>query len=112
MDFFNVNADLFIGILLEEDRDRYDGPISQVYDFIINYFRNYLRLERKVLRDEMDPYEIPDFQFKQLFRLDKHTSTNLIRDLLPHIPQRNNSAITLTKKVGWDLINKYLLYSY
>ena len=52
-----------------------------------------MRLQRRVLREEMDPFEIPDSQFKQLFRLNEQLTINLINDLLPYIPQRNNLSV-------------------
>ncbi|KAK5641165.1 hypothetical protein RI129_009712 [Pyrocoelia pectoralis] len=60
---------------------------------------NFVRLQRRRLRDEMDPFEMAEGQFIRLFRLNAQSVINLVQDLLPHIPNRNNNAISLTQKV-------------
>ncbi|KAK4887473.1 hypothetical protein RN001_003744 [Aquatica leii] len=50
----NPRIHLFIGILLEEDRDRM-----------------YMRVCRRTLRDELNPFEMPPRHFIQLFRLNQ-----------------------------------------
>ncbi|KAF5302342.1 hypothetical protein FQA39_LY10381 [Lamprigera yunnana] len=85
MDFIYINQHqihLFIALLLDEDHNR-----------------NFLRLQRRRLRDEMDPFEMAEGQFIRLFRLNAQSVINLVQDLLPHIPNRNNNAISLTQKV-------------
>ncbi|KAK4882999.1 hypothetical protein RN001_006318 [Aquatica leii] len=79
----NPRIHLFVGILLEEDRDR-----------------NYMRVSRRTLRDELNPFEMPPRHFIQLFRLNQECVVNLIHSLEPHIPQTTNiNAISLQKKV-------------
>ncbi|KAK9686642.1 DDE superfamily endonuclease [Popillia japonica] len=60
----NVQRFLLIGVLVEEDRDR-----------------NLARIIRRNLRDTMNPFEMSDMHFKQLFRLDKISLINLINNV-------------------------------
>ncbi|XP_044750692.1 putative nuclease HARBI1 isoform X2 [Coccinella septempunctata] len=78
----NNNIALFIGLLLEE-----------------NHNRNFMRIERRRLRDQMNPFEMPDAQFMKMFRLKKQCTINLINALQQFLPTKNANAIALPKKV-------------
>ncbi|KAG5865249.1 hypothetical protein JTB14_038012 [Gonioctena quinquepunctata] len=45
-------------------------------------------IERRIMRDESDPFSFSDNQFKSLYRLTKDMVNHLIQQLLPHM---NNS---------------------
>lgn len=72
---------LFAGILLEEDMNR-----------------NYMRIERRRLRDEFNPFDMPDMNFKQMFHLDKVSIHYLLNSLRPHVWE-NNLGIPFEVKV-------------
>ncbi|XP_044760171.1 uncharacterized protein LOC123317631 [Coccinella septempunctata] len=78
----NNNIALFIGLLLEE-----------------NHNRNFMRIERRRLRDQKNPFEMPDAQFIKMFRLKKQCTINLINALQQFLPTKNANAIALPKKV-------------
>uniref|UniRef100_A0A6P7HBR8 Uncharacterized protein LOC114348829 n=1 Tax=Diabrotica virgifera virgifera TaxID=50390 RepID=A0A6P7HBR8_DIAVI len=47
--------------------------------------RQLFKLERRVLRDTSNPFEIPDELFKGLYRLPKQIANNLIHELEPFL---------------------------
>jgi hypothetical protein len=42
-----------------------------------------MRIERRCLRDQMNPFEVPDSEFMNNFRLSKELTQNLIEWLRP-----------------------------
>jgi len=51
-------------------------------------------LERKVVRDSQNPFQIPEQQFIKYFRLTKHIFHNLVIQLEPHsVPKVRRSRI-------------------
>lgn len=49
--------------------------------------QHQLRLERAILRDEQNAFELPEMEFRQCFRLSKELAQQLIRQLSPHMPE-------------------------
>lgn len=58
-----------------------------------------MRIQRRRLRDEMDPFDVPEVAFIKMFRLNKQCVLDLITNLQPHIRIGNNNSISLVKKV-------------
>jgi hypothetical protein len=51
-----------------------------------------MRIERRRLRDQMNPFEAPDSEFMNNFRLSKELTQNLIEWLRPYVPGRIRST--------------------
>ncbi|KAK4882217.1 hypothetical protein RN001_005536 [Aquatica leii] len=78
-----AQINIFVGILLEEDENR-----------------NFMRIQRRRLRDELNPFDLTNNAFRQMFRLDKNSVYQLINSLLPHATERHIlSGIPFTTKV-------------
>lgn len=66
-----------------------------------------MRLERKLIRDSQNPFEIPEQQFIKYFRLTKHLFHNLVIELRPHsVPEIRESRIPFHLRM---LITLYFL---
>lgn len=50
-------------------------------------------IERRIMRDESDPFSIDDIRFKELFRLNKDMARYVLNDILHLLNNRNNLAI-------------------
>lgn len=61
--------------------------------------RNIVRIQRRNLRDNSDPFLLPDDQFISIFRLPKHLVQNLIEDLHPCLNRMRNSSIAVALEV-------------
>lgn len=55
-----------------------------------------LRLERQRLRDFYDPFQIPENEFKSLYRMPQHLAITLINELIPFI---ENTTIPIAVRV-------------
>ncbi|KAJ8940486.1 hypothetical protein NQ314_010712 [Rhamnusium bicolor] len=63
-----------------------------VQRFLINELEDreryyVLRLQKRVMRDENDPFNLPDRRFIDLFRLNKDLVFYLFRKLTPHMSE-------------------------
>lgn len=58
-----------------------------------------MRQSRRLLRDSTNPFEMPNINFKQMFRLDKDSVINLINDIEPFINRQRVVTIPLHIKV-------------
>lgn len=58
-----------------------------------------LNIKRRHLRDESNPFELSNFEFIRLFRLDKDTCRYLINRLDGHLPTSRSDALTIEVKV-------------
>lgn len=73
-------------------------PILRIID--INRRRRQMIATRWRLREESDPFRLPDNRFIQLFRLDKHLVRQIIRELTPHLHEpTTRRGISVERKV-------------
>lgn len=49
------------------------------------------RISRRIMRDESDPFSLPDIRFKELFRLNKDLTHYFIQNIVPHLNERRRS---------------------
>lgn len=57
-------------------------------------------MQRRLLRANSNPFDLPDNRFIELFRLNKEVARNLITGLTPHLNQRQyQSGIRIDTKV-------------
>lgn len=47
-------------------------------------------VERRIMREESDPFSIEDTRFKELFRLNKDMAQHVLNGILPQLDQGNN----------------------
>ncbi|KAK4877090.1 hypothetical protein RN001_009596 [Aquatica leii] len=66
--------------------------------------RRTLRLQRKQLRDNSNPFELPDTTFIKLFRLNKEAAWNLIEELQEFIERKRADAVPLYLQVSKHLL--------
>lgn len=50
-----------------------------------------MRIERRILRDSMNPFDTPDFKFFKDFRLSKFAVRVLIEELKIHAPEESRA---------------------
>lgn len=62
-------------------------------------FRNHMRILRRQIRDIANPFHIPSSHFKQMYRLDKQSTLNLIQRIEPYYDPLH-SSIPLHIKVS------------
>lgn len=64
---------------------------NEIYDAEQEERREELARERRTLRNESNPFELPDEEFRKMYRLTKELAQNLIAELEPHMNhgQRN-----------------------
>ena len=55
--------------------------------------RQALRLERRTLRDQISPFELPEAEFRRCYRLSRDLVRNLINELTPHL----NIGVRITR---------------
>lgn len=59
-----------------------------------------LRIQRRLLRDNSEPFDLPEERFIELFRLTKILTQNLIEQLIPHLDiPKYRSGISVPTKV-------------
>ncbi|KAI4466824.1 nucleotidase-related [Holotrichia oblita] len=64
------------------------------------YFRQHLKIQRRVLRDTSDPFQMPDKNFIKHFRLSKELTMYLINELRPFLRNGERStAISIEKQI-------------
>lgn len=51
-----------------------------------------LKFQRKLLRSRLEPFNLPDREFRKLFRLSKELYQNLVVELTPHLEQGQRST--------------------
>ncbi|KAJ8965083.1 hypothetical protein NQ317_016113 [Molorchus minor] len=66
--------------------------------------RNRNRIMRKQLRDQSDPLDMPEIQFRSIYRLSRNMVHNLIVSLGPHIPDGQRERIFIPKKLKLPFI--------
>lgn len=57
------------------------------------------RVERRALRDVMDPFELPDDEFINLYRISPDMATDLIQVLRPHLTRQRPYGLSAEKQV-------------
>lgn len=65
-----------------------------------NFHRNReLRIAKRVMRDQSDPFHLPDSRFRELFRLNKDLVANIFAELVPHMQDniRNTKIVKQTR---------------
>ena len=66
---------------------------------------NMLRVYRRHLRDNYDPFHLPEARFIELFRLNKEAALKLLRELSPFMME--GVRITFVPKaVNWPLATR------
>ncbi|KAJ8975632.1 hypothetical protein NQ317_015319 [Molorchus minor] len=50
-----------------------------------------LKVSRRLMRDQSDPFLLPDVRFKELFRLNKDMMHYIINHIAPHLHQRRRA---------------------
>jgi hypothetical protein len=64
-----------------------------------------LRLERKLLRDTINPFDITDTYFINMYRLPKQAVHDLVNSLMPHLrPCRRSTSIPQWMRVSKIII--------
>ncbi|KAF5278056.1 hypothetical protein FQR65_LT15806 [Abscondita terminalis] len=64
------------------------------------------RIAQRILRDNSNPFELPDCTFKKLFRVGKPCAQYIIETLTPHLQdQQRNTFIANELKVGISDMN-------
>lgn len=61
--------------------------------------RELLKIERRILRDESNVFELPEAEFRKRYRLSKDLVQNLIQEITPHmqVGQRNRKISILCR---------------
>jgi len=57
------------------------------------------RIERRILRDTQNPYELPRREFMNVFRLSPELSMDLTNTLRPFLQRKRNSGISVEIQV-------------
>ncbi|XP_030751379.1 uncharacterized protein LOC115878909 [Sitophilus oryzae] len=57
------------------------------------------RVERRALRDVMEPLELPDDEFINLYRISPDMATDLIQALRPHLARQRLYGLSVEKQV-------------
>lgn len=52
-----------------------------------NQRRNKMRVERRRLRDNTNPFEMPEERFREVFRLSRDAALILVDEIRPYLPQ-------------------------
>lgn len=64
-----------------------------------------LRISRRIMRDQSDPFSLPDIRFKELFRLNKQLTHYLIENIGPQLNERRrNDGISNFHKIFAALV--------
>lgn len=69
------------------------------------------RLERRILRDTQNPYELPRSEFIDIFRLSPELSMDLTNTIRPILQRKRNTGIPVEIQVIILLYSIYLLYN-
>lgn len=68
--------------------------------FVLFVFRNQENVQRRMLRDVTNPYEMQEEDFQKSFRLSRQLTRNLIDALRPHLRQNQRiNGLTPEAKV-------------
>lgn len=59
-----------------------------------------LRVTRRRLRDEQNVFNLPDIQFKNLFRVSKVLMRDLVTELRPHLQRERPSGLSVETQVS------------
>ncbi|XP_046736243.1 uncharacterized protein LOC124405412 [Diprion similis] len=58
-----------------------------------------LMVNRRQLRDEQNPFELPEVQFQQLFRLSRELASDLVNHLRPHLERDRSNGLSVECQV-------------
>ncbi|XP_046744295.1 putative nuclease HARBI1 [Diprion similis] len=58
-----------------------------------------LMVNRRQLRDEQNPFELPEVQFQQLFRLSRKLASDLVNHLRPHLERDRSHGLSVECQV-------------
>lgn len=70
-----------------------------IADFIMEVDRD-AEFRRQQFRQPLDPFELPDHQFVQIYRLKKDMVDNVVNRMEDFLPQKRVGSIDLSTKVN------------
>lgn len=84
---------------IENAKKRYVSILYSI--FILNFFRQQLRLEFRFLRDSSNSFDLPNEKFIKLFRLNKLTVHYLIEEIQEFLDEQTRRDTVSLRLQVW-----------